>query len=400
VLCINIKATAVFLTVLLTTALATTYNIEKAWAGGTIYIKPDGSVDPSAAPIQRAGDIYTFVDNIYDTIVVQRDNIIIDGNGYILQGTGSGIGIDISNGNNVTIKKTHIAQFDYGIHLYKSNSSIISDNNLTNNIQQGIFISNSSSNVISRNNVVSNVREGIFLWLTNTTTVTGNNVSINGGDGISIAYSSFYNTIINNTVSHNSEAGISLGWEISTGNVISGNNITNNVWAGIYIDHSNGNTLYHNNLLYNTNQVVTVGATNAWDNGYPSGGNYWGEYTDIDLYWGPSQSETGSDGIGDTPRTVDGGNRDNYPLMSPYEYWSNPIPGDINKDMKVDNNDLYQLAIAYGSSLEKPNWNPNSDINSDNIVSVSDLFRLGKNFGKPADNTSPNGKTPASARWK
>ena len=68
--------------------------------------------------------------------------------------------------------------------------------------------------------------------------------------------------------------------------------------------------------------------------------------------------------------------------MSRYEYWSNPILGDINKDMKVDNKDLSQLAAAYGSTPEKPKWNPNCDINSDNKVEVFDLFNLSKNYGK------------------
>jgi hypothetical protein len=52
-----------------------------------------------------------------------------------------------------------------------------------------------------------------------------------------------------------------------------------------------------------------------WDNGYPSGGNYWSDYTGTDLYSGPYQNETGSDGIGDTSYDIDVNNRDNYPLM-------------------------------------------------------------------------------------
>lgn len=204
------KAVAMILTVLLTGALAIMYNTEKVWADGTIYIRPDGSVDPPAAPIQRNGDVYTFTGNIYETIVVQRDNITVDGNGYMLQGDGSGTGFDLSNRNNVTIKRTHVTEWYYGVHLYNlSSSNIISDNNLTENIQRAIFVSNSSSNVISGNEVVNNIREGIFLWLTNKTTVTSNNVSNNGEDGISIGYRSFNNTVINNTAFNNT-AGISL----------------------------------------------------------------------------------------------------------------------------------------------------------------------------------------------
>jgi parallel beta-helix repeat protein len=58
--------------------------------------------------------------------------------------------------------------------------------------------------------------------------------------------------------------------------------------------------------------------SNVWDNGYPSGGNYWSDYAGIDLYRGPYQNETGSDGIGDTPYLIDVDNQDNYPIIHPY----------------------------------------------------------------------------------
>lgn len=385
----NVSPT-VFLTLLIVIGVFTlTNDIRKVGAEGTIYIRPDGSIDPPTAPIQRDGNVYAFTDDIYEKIVVQTNDVVIDGKCYSLQGSGSGSGFDLSRRNNVTVRNTRITGWNYGIHLYNvSTESAVINNNFTNNVVRGIFLSNSSGNTISRNKVVNNLGEGLFLWRTNTTTIIGNNVSNNGEDGISIGYLSFNNTIINNSVSHNSWAGIALGYEvpIPVNNTITGNNITNNGWAGIYIDHMNGNTFYHNNILYNTGQLITVEAINAWDDGYAYGGNYWSDYTGVDLSWGPYQNKIGSDGIADAPRIIDGSNRDNYPLMSPYEYWSNPIPGDINRDTKVDNNDLSQLAIAYGSTPEKPNWNPNSDINSNNIVNVLDLFRLGKNFGE-ASNT-------------
>jgi hypothetical protein len=58
---------------------------------------------------------------------------------------------------------------------------------------------------------------------------------------------------------------------------------------------------------------VSVG--NAWNNGYPSGGNYWSDYNGTDFYSGPYQNVTGSDGIGDTSYVIDANNTDDYPLM-------------------------------------------------------------------------------------
>lgn len=67
---------------------------------------------------------------------------------------------------------------------------------------------------------------------------------------------------------------------------------------------------------------VTVSKTSLsararrWDNGYPSGANYWSDYTGIDKLSGPSQDQPGSDGIGDTPYTIDTDNKDTYPLVN------------------------------------------------------------------------------------
>ncbi len=45
-----------------------------------------------------------------------------------------------------------------------------------------------------------------------------------------------------------------------------------------------------------------------WDDGYPSGGNYWSDYKGVDA---------NGDGIGDTPHVIDEYNKDRYPLMAP-----------------------------------------------------------------------------------
>ncbi|MDH5449556.1 MAG: hypothetical protein OEX77_01465 [Candidatus Bathyarchaeota archaeon] len=65
------------------------------------------------------------------------------------------------------------------------------------------------------------------------------------------------------------------------------------------------------------NTVRTYASVNIWDNGYPSGGNYWTHYTGIDLSSGPYQNETDGDGIGDTSYLIDDNNQDKYPLMTP-----------------------------------------------------------------------------------
>jgi hypothetical protein len=89
-----------------------------------------------------------------------------------------------------------------------------------------------------------------------------------------------------------------------------------NGW-GLETDTSIGNRIYNNNFINNTPQVLfdNVGYTNAWDAGYPEGGNYWSDYNGTDANSGPNQNETGGDGIGDSPRSLNDSNEDRYPLM-------------------------------------------------------------------------------------
>lgn len=93
-------------------------------------------------------------------------------------------------------------------------------------------------------------------------------------------------------------------------------NTLNMVDYGIYLYSSSYNSIYHNNFLTNASRIFISNSNNTWDNGYPSGGNYWSNYTGIDNYSGPYQNETGSDGIGDAPLQIDQYNKDNYPLIS------------------------------------------------------------------------------------
>jgi len=383
-----------FVLVLLSIAVAVRF-VRPAVAEGTIYIKADGSVVGTTYITSTDNVTYYLTDNINDEIVVERDNIIVDGNGYTLQGNGTANskGFSLSGRNNVTIRNTTIKNFTYGIYLVASSNNSISGNNITNN-GDGIFLNFADNNLISNNTCEYNglhdiQKHGIELWNSDNNLISNNTCSSNYARGISLSHSdhntisnnicenNYYhgihldyssnNTISNNTCEHNSW-GINLNyssnntisnniannnlgydgiclWEncnnntltnntcennaynginlySSSNNMVSGNNANNNT-CGIGLDDSNNNSIYHNNFIDNTNQVYNHESNNTWDDGYPSGGNYWSDYTGVDLFSGPNQNETGSDGIGDTPYIIDGNNQGNYPLMNP---WGAPPP--------------------------------------------------------------------------
>jgi hypothetical protein len=57
--------------------------------------------------------------------------------------------------------------------------------------------------------------------------------------------------------------------------------------------------------------------SNSWDNGYPSGGNYWSDHSNVDEANGVDQNVTGSDGIVD----VNYQDLDEYPLSAPVSFF-------------------------------------------------------------------------------
>ena len=134
--------------------LGVSFNVHEVEASGTIYIKADGSVEGTTNIVSADNVTYTFTADITDTIVVQRSNITIDGNGHTLQGPG-GEGFYLAGISNVTIRNTNIKGFDVGIYIiFGSHHNTISRNNITTNGIAGIWIDLfSNCNTISRNNI-------------------------------------------------------------------------------------------------------------------------------------------------------------------------------------------------------------------------------------------------------
>jgi parallel beta-helix repeat protein len=219
-------------------------------------------------------------------------------------------------------------------------------------------------------------------------------VSVDEGSGIVLTNAS------DNVIANSWVGGLIWGGGIvlekSYNNTIFGNIIEADYGPCIYLDDSSGNKFFHNQFsVYEARPVEVIGdCINVWDDGYPSGGNYWSDYKGADNLFGPYQNLTGSDGIGDTSYTIDENNADTYPLISPYEYWSNPIPGDVNKDMKVSMSDIIQLCDGFGSAKgidgyfrHKPlcincPHSPNLDINNDGKISMDEIVIACTNFGK------------------
>jgi len=317
---------------LLMGCLALAFSIRQVKANGTIYIKADGSIDPSTAPISTSDQsTYTFTDDVYDMIVVQRNNIVIDGNNHKVQGDGSSYGIDLRQRNNVTVKGVEVLRFESGICVHDASNIVLIDNKVSNSSRDGISgwrVSNSSfvNNVISNNeydgiyigevpsdnnmiinNILSrNGASGIGLAGSKNCSLTNNTVSYNNL-GIRLSYGAHQNVVMNNTIFSNNYWGICI--DSSSNNSVICNTIKNNQEVGLAFWYpSSYNKIHHNNFIDNARQVDSYSgfAKNSWNSGYTDEGNYWSDYTGVDQ---------NLDGIGDTPIVIDVNNTDCFPLM-------------------------------------------------------------------------------------
>ncbi len=194
-----------------------------------------------------------------------------------------------------------------------------------------IVIIGSSNNTVTSNVVQETVSAdtgGIFLFsFASNNTIVGNEVNDCVDYGIIVGDFCTNNTVAQNDITNNGwgkglwNGGIVVA-NFADSNEIVENNVSNNKYGLVQRLSSSNNSIYHNSFIDNQVQVidfdVNLGAcVNFWDNGYPSGGNYWSNYGGTDSYHGPYQNITGSDGIGDTQYVVDANNTDHYPLMQP-----------------------------------------------------------------------------------
>ncbi|TET89666.1 MAG: hypothetical protein E3J35_09215, partial [Methanomassiliicoccales archaeon] len=317
-----------------------------------------------------------------------RDNTTIDGSGIedavhisadwvnitgftITGGTGSsGIrsGIEFDSVENSTASGNNVTDNDYGITIDSSTNIVIVGNIMFENGISiwGDSVEQWSTHVIDTTNTVN--RKPVYYWknvnggtiphgagqviLANCTDVTVQDQDLsNGTEGLGLSFSS-YNTIVNNTASYNERYGIFL--QSSHHNTVSNNRLSHNaaglyLWHsdynviahnlnisyglwGIYIADSSFNQIYHNNFVENDHQANDITGMNEWNLAYPSGGNYWSDFTDIDEKSGPLQDQPGSDGIWDSPYVLlSGASKDHYPLTAPIGPTSPSAPSEPRK---------------------------------------------------------------------
>jgi len=322
-------------------------------AQSTIRIKADGSIDPPTAPIESTDNItYTFTDNIYDSVVVvERNNIVIDGAGYALHGNGSGTGISLSGRNHVTIKNVDISMFVTGIYLSESSSNTIANNTMSNFGSYAIRLHSigSSSNLNAIwNNTLSGGSSSSGVYFSCDAIYMGdlsyNNISYNTirnfGNGLflnpnyQVQSQMEYNVFANNDISNCTTAirlAPSGGFCTVRYNVFHGNNLLDGQY-GFYLDEWYGRNIevYRNNFTDNK-------LTNF---------NSYGVYF--------ANSETYRNDFGNS-NTLNGKN------FYHYAYRENETVGDLHLDSGNDATNLGLFTLVFSQNVTLSNCSLSGD---------------------------------------
>jgi parallel beta-helix repeat protein len=294
-----------------------------------IIIGSDGSVSPSGSPIQVEGNNYVVTSGLYNSITIERGNVVVDGANHTLQGPGTS-----QNSTAITLMARNVTVENFNVTGWKAGVyGAFNNNTITNNVFSGNYqaIALYADDYVISENSISGSSDVAILVDTAALRSQGDN-----------------NLITQNQITNNNGA---LDILKSNGTTITENNIANNALIltlaslTAYGNDAGFQMLFLNNFVNNTQTllipfagpivvgVVPLSPAGQWDNG--SVGNYWVDY--LSRY--PNATEIDHSGIGDTPyEIVDSGPYsisyangttvtgtlilgtaiDHYPLMTPF----------------------------------------------------------------------------------
>lgn len=287
----------------------------------TIAVYPNSSptIQEAINAANQGDTISVRAGTYFENVIVNKSLSIIGENRTTTIVNGSNTGtVFYVNAASVTIKEFTVTHGnDTGIFLYRSNNSVIMDNNVAENVG-GIVILHSTNCTVNKNVVENNPDRGIIF--TNSRDFTASDNYINRNEyGINVNVS-MNGLITRNRVYESEFDGIGLQ-DGSENITVVGNYVMDNSLLGIWAEAVYGNLIYHNNFINNTIQAGLANSANRWDDGLE--GNYWSDYTGADA---------NHDGIGDTQHAIYGGHPDNdtKPLMGISSDFSTSLGFDIN----------------------------------------------------------------------
>jgi parallel beta-helix repeat protein len=349
-----------------------------------LIVGPDGkrfqgffsSIQEAINQAENGSCVYISPNTYYEHVVVNKTISLIGENvsTTIIDGYPAGTIVTITADNvtiaGFTIQNSGWGWYRNGIYVYRADNCEIKNNFLLHNCQNIRLNCSQDSRVLD--NTIDGDGYGIRLINSFNCMAIGNNVSnCIGGVHLQNATSC---TVKRNCFTQNSQ-GVRL-YSPCLYNKIMANTVYNNTYDGMIErmppnETFFGNIFFHNNFINNTHPFIYKVSGNVWDDGYPSGGNYWSRYNGTDLFSGTHQDETGNDGIGDTSYAINSFDVDRYPLIHPY--------GSI---CNLDTNLTYltiQSAIDASETLNRHTLWVESGVYHENVNVHKSLTLIGEN---------------------
>jgi parallel beta-helix repeat protein len=289
------------------------------------YINPQFRSFP-VAPVEGDFDMNIDTSNIIMENGIKRIYFIKNAQDEVFNSSDVGFFACISC-DNITLKYLSLQKNSHGVLLYNTSNSLIDAVNAYNNHLAGIAIYDSENITLHdswlASNGYSNEGSGLFLGRAENVTVNNSDIETNWCYGINLDHSD-NNTILNSNIIDNGPSfklspvsddcyfgGHGMGFESSENNTIKSNYIRaltipkQGTWEGgqkygIYSTSSSNNLIYNNyfnntvNAFDNGNNIWNITRTQGMNiiGGHYLGGNYWHDYTGMDI--------VGGDGLGDT----------------------------------------------------------------------------------------------------
>jgi parallel beta-helix repeat protein len=243
-----------------------------------IYIREDGTIEGGAGAMQQAGNVFTFLRDINETIEIQKDNIILYGNGFKLKRppevemqyfwsgwTGWYPSILISTRKNVTIQNIEFDACHTCIKVENSSNITIVQNKM-HNANTGVYMIYCTGSSIIGNEILNSSGSGLFIPFSSYLNIAYNSISGTGWNGVWVSIS--HSTITRNDFTNNTNIGLYLYGD-NKNNRIFENNFIDNAEGLCFMNTGTGscvnNTLINNYWSNRRKEIVNADESNSVD---------------------------------------------------------------------------------------------------------------------------------------
>ncbi len=296
-----------------------------------VYIYADGSIEGTTS-ISREDNLYTLTANITGSFIIEKDNVILDGDGFWLQAdsgaddtaftidgksnvtirnlavTTSGTGMALNQVSACSIVNVTIQAERAGIRARNVTYSTVANSHIDAKIEYGLSLAFSPNNVVANDTIITQMVDAINCGYSSNNTITGNTLTYETSQfpiATGIEFDGSTNCTIyqnhikgfpmtginlqgyshNNTIEANDVMNCDNGIRISSSNqnVLAENYVGNCNGSGIRLDSSQGNLLRGNQLNNNSQNLAVSSYTAAgWINDVDA--SNWANLKPV-IYW-------------------------------------------------------------------------------------------------------------------